>query len=140
MDKSEVKVVVDREMRGALDRFGIGHWKVTVKYEPPSNPAWCASCERDVDYNDATVRLDPDQHDDEAAVVRSLEHELLHIALAPFDLYREAMTQHIPNGTTEAKQEARLHAFAVEQTVINLERIVRGLRREQRPAADQETA
>lgn len=126
MDRSAVKAIVDREIGGLMEAMGVPHWKVEVRYEPCSNPEWMAMCHRVVDYNTCRITIDPDMADDERGVVRSLVHELAHVLLAPFDLYREAITQHIDAGTVAARQEARLWNFAVEQAVINIERLWRG--------------
>ncbi len=46
----------------------------------------------------------------------------MHVILAPFDLYRDLMTQHIVNDTPEGRQENRAWSYAVEQAVVNLEK------------------
>ncbi len=127
MDTSAVKAIVDRHIEPLMESMGIPHWKISVYYDSCSDPEWVAECRRICDYNQAWITIDPRHAVDEAGVVKSLVHELCHVILAPLDVYREAMTQHIENGTDLAKQENRLWSHFIEQTVINCERMYRGL-------------
>ena len=127
MDRSAVKAIVDREIEPMMARLGVPHWRVSVDYGPCSNPNWKASCGRTPDYNQATITIDASLADNEQDVIDSLEHELFHVLLAPFGLYRDLVTQHVAEGSAEEKQEARLFCFTIEQMVINLKRMRIGL-------------
>jgi hypothetical protein len=123
MDRSAVKAIVESHLDSLAEVFGVERWCIQVNYEACDNPNHGASCGRAVDYDKAFITIDPDKHKDEGEVVDSLRHEIEHILLSPFDLYRDAMTQHIDDETKEHRQEQRLFTYAVEQTVINIERL-----------------
>jgi hypothetical protein len=123
MDRSAVKAIVEAHLESLVEVFGVERWCIQVNYEACDNPNHGASCGRAVDYDKAFITIDPDKHKDEGDVVDSLRHEIEHILLSPFDLYRDAMTQHIDDETKEHRQEQRLFTYAVEQTVINIERL-----------------
>lgn len=130
MDRSEVQKVVDREMPGLMERFGIRHWKVTVTYGPIGDDGVCrlqGRCTRHVDYNRAHVELDPEEHDDEADLLGTLRHELYHVVLSPFDLYSQAADVLTPKASAEESMLERVWRHAVEQAAINLERLFLGL-------------
>lgn len=129
MDRSAVQAIVARELEGLRNRMGLADWNLRVQFGPCSRPGWVASCENQPDYNRSTITIDPAVHDDEAEVLDSLVHELCHAVLAPFDVYREAMLQLVPdfNSSPEGKQEDRYWTYFVEQAVANLERMYRGL-------------
>lgn len=134
MDRSAVKAIVDREIEPLKARLGIPHWRIVVTYGPVSDPGrvaeghrGMAECRRAAPYERATITLDHEQHDDETEVVDSLIHELLHVVLAPFDLYRNFATKFIEVGTTADGQEDTLFAHCIEQAVRNLERMHWGL-------------
>lgn len=131
MDVSEVKRIVEANIRPMIDALCLGHWRIGIDYTKTGRDNWIAMCDRSGgDYFVASIILDPEMHDDEREVLKSLRHELLHLHLAPFDLFRDAMTQHIVNDTPEAGQENRLWAFACEQTLGNVERMLINLPRE----------
>ncbi len=125
MNSSKVKIIVEANVGAMVEALCLGHWRIGIDYKKTGRDDWIAMCDRSGgDYFVASIILDPEMHDDEREVLRSLRHELLHLHLAPFDLYRDAMTQHIVNDTPEAGQENRLWAFACEQALGNVERML----------------
>ena len=111
-----------------MEKLGIPHWHIEVTYGPCAEPHWQAMCERQVNYNQAHIIIDPKHAHSEEGVIKSLVHELLHVVLAPFDLYREVLSQHCgEQGSVRAREEAALFAFTVEQLVVNLRRVLRGV-------------
>lgn len=77
------------------------------------------------DYNVAVIALDPSMFSTEKQVFQALVHELLHVTLARFDLYREAVIELIPDHLYEegtGKLEQRLYRHAMEQAVEMLQR------------------
>lgn len=124
MDKSAVGRVVDAHMRRLMWRLQVQAWKVDITYGRPGGGRWVASCERAAPYLRATIELDPDAHADEAAVVESLRHELLHLLLAPFDQYRDLVTCALAPDSPMDEAERGAWRYAVEQTVGNLERML----------------
>jgi hypothetical protein len=128
MDRSEVKAIVDREIEPLMEMMGVPHWRIKVEYERPENGEWEAECHRIPPYNRANVRIDPDSMADADHVIRTLVHELAHVVLSPFDVYRNVMTAHDVEGSPEDKRERQLWTYAVEQAVINVERMYRGMK------------
>jgi hypothetical protein len=129
MDQSEVKRIVDQHAEEMAGRLRIGHWKITAVYGPCSNPEWSAECRLDASRDMATFTFDPERLKSEAEVLDLLQHEMLHIVLAPFDLFE--MTARSLVGDDEiARNVLRLAGMhAVEQSVLNLERMIRELTR-----------
>jgi nitric oxide synthase oxygenase domain/subunit len=123
VDTSAVKAIVEANIERLMEAIGIPHWRLTVYYEAPENPNWKASCDRSgADYWRASITIDPKHANDADDVIDSLVHELLHIVLAPFDLYRNAVTPHIAVDTPEGRQEQVIWTHVMEQTVLTLER------------------
>lgn len=117
METSEVRAIVETHASAMLHLVGAPHWKVEIEYGRCDNPEWGAQCYRKVEYWHAIITLDPERHDTEQDVLDSLRHEMTHLLLAPFDLYRDLMTQHISVDSPEGRQEGVAWTFAVEQTV-----------------------
>ena len=128
MKKAEVKAIVDANIEPWMEKLGIPHWSIEVTYGPCADRNWQASCDRQVAYNQAHIIIDPKHAVDEEGVIRSLVHELLHVVLAPFDLYRDVLSQHCGEaGSVRAREERALFDFTVEQLVVNLRRVVKGM-------------
>ena len=123
MDKSKVAEVIRRHAGPLRDMLGPQDWHITWLAEPAVTPDSQASCSWNVHYNTATIRIDPACHDDEDAIVDSMFHELCHLLLAPYELYREVATQHIDNGSIAERQDKCLFGYAREQAVLNMERL-----------------
>ncbi|KQR22876.1 hypothetical protein [Deinococcus sp. Leaf326] len=110
-----------------IQRLGCPHWSISVTYGPCSNPDWSAQCSRQVAYDVAEITLDPAHHDSKEEIERSLIHELLHVKLAVFDLYRNVVTQNRLPGTAADREESALWEFTIEQAVKDLRRMVSGM-------------
>lgn len=133
MDRSAVKAIVDRERPLLVALLGIHHWSIVVRYEPSrAGGEWMSRgvCERKVEYNAATITLNPEAIDDEDQVLKTLRHELFHIVLAPFDLYRTMLDALIEGDPAKERMFAVAERHAVEKAVINLERMYFGLTHE----------
>jgi hypothetical protein len=126
MDESAVKAIVDDRLESLTELFGLYFWRIEVKFEATRRPdQWRAMCDREVNYSRATITLDPTKFDTEDEVIKALEHELLHVVLAPFDLYRNLVTQHIgPEEVALTRVEQTAWEYMIEQQVINLERML----------------
>jgi hypothetical protein len=130
MDRSAVKKVVDGAIEPLIEKLGVPHWRIEVHYSlRESTDAFQvhAACTRDVNYNRAVIEFDPDQFDDEAHVLKALRHELFHVVLSPFDLFGQGVEQVVGEASPAGKVLARTWKYAVEQGVINLERMFNGL-------------
>lgn len=125
MDTSYVKAIVEANIAAMVDALCLNHWRIEIGYTSTGHDNWKAKCDRSGgDYYIAEITIDPAMHDDSTDVLRSLRHELLHLHLAPFDLYRDLMTQHIEEDTPAERQEQRAFTYAVEQMLGNLERML----------------
>jgi hypothetical protein len=123
VDASEVKRIVEANMRPMSEALGVHHWFFNIDYHSTGNENWKASCSRNIDYHHAHIIIDPAHCHSEKDVLESLRHEMLHVILAPFDLYRDLVTQHIQEDSVEARQERRAFNYAVEQMVLRLEKM-----------------
>lgn len=108
---------------------GVPHWRVAIKLEPIEEHGLTATVKRRVDYWQATIIVDPSKQDNEESLVGSLQHELLHCLLSPFDLVYETMGSYIPDDMARLAAE-RLYYWAHEQGVLAIERML--INREQR--------
>jgi hypothetical protein len=134
MDRSEVRAIVEAEIEPLLDRLGISHWRITVHFGPIEADHRVAAghkvqgeCLKNAPYDMATITLDPEEIHDPEHARKILRHELFHVLLAPFDVYRKFATAFIESKSSGDVQEDNLWEFASEQAVINLERMWRGL-------------
>lgn len=131
MERKDAKKIIDRELVPLMERLGIPHWKVVITLGPIEQRPECSNiigwCVRYPDYNQAEITINFDDIEDETMLMRTLVHELFHIVISPFDVYRDTITQHIEPDSHEGRSECRLFTYVVEQTIINLERMYRGL-------------
>lgn len=123
LTEAEVRTFVDRHIGPMARVMGVAHWEIGVSYGPACRPEFKADVVRELDYQQLTITIDPEHCDDEQSVVRTLIHELSHVLLAPFQLYRDMMTQHVRPGTVEHRREARLWHHVEETIVVNIERM-----------------
>jgi len=127
VDKSEAQRIVQANVERIRDALRLHDWYTTIEYGPCSNPNWGASCDRaGGDYKRATITINPELHDTEEEVLSSLTHELLHLVLAPLDVYRDIITSLVPGmhelGGPVAVAEQRAWTHALEAVVTLLER------------------
>jgi hypothetical protein len=126
MDRSAVKVIVDKNLGPLLKALGLPHWKVRISYDgcPDSQSGVkdaTADCVRLLDYEQASIRLDPTKLDDEKEVLFALRHELFHIVASPIDLLSNLLTYGLSGAELERTERVIQHA--TETTVRNLERM-----------------
>jgi hypothetical protein len=131
MDRSAVQAIVEREAPPLCERLGIDGWNLRFQYEPNGVDSegylQHGECTRMVDYHSAHIRLNPESFDDEAALMRTLRHELFHVVLAPFDLYSSAVEQVVGEDHLSHAVLDRVWTHACEGAVIALERMFGGL-------------
>jgi hypothetical protein len=130
LDRSAVKAIVDRESGPLMRRLGISHWKIKFDYdlcERHDDRRTEAECTRLVDYNDATVSFDPAAIDDEDHCLDVLRHELFHVVLAPIDIFSNAIRPIVEGDDKVQGVLESVKNHAVEQAVIALQRMYRGL-------------
>jgi hypothetical protein len=130
MDRGRCEEIVGREIGPLQRRLGVPHWSLVVSYGPIDDDGVARTkgrCTRQVDYDRAHVEIDPEEHDDEADLLKTLRHELFHVVLSPFDLYMQAADQFTAKDSPEERVLERVFTHAVEQAAIGLERLHEGL-------------
>lgn len=134
MDTSVVQRVVDENILRLMREIGIPHWDLEIIYGPTGNDNWKAMTSYGgIDYQHATITINPADHSSEDDVLNTLIHELIHVLLSPLVRYRAVVTTHIMEGTPEDRAETLVWTHAIEQTVLSIER---GLARSIRPPQD----
>jgi hypothetical protein len=129
MDRSEVVAAVEKDLEKYMRIMGVPHWRIEVEYGPcPSSADYEAEIERQSDYNVARIFLDPEKIEDRAALYKDIVHELAHIVLSPFDIYRGFCTAGQDNAKAWCEAEQVVWRHAVEQAVINVLRVFGGVK------------
>jgi hypothetical protein len=124
LDKSEVEAIARRELPRLADLLHVGHWTIDLSFDASRlQPTSMAECERMSCYDRATIILHPEKHRDEADVIDSIEHELLHIVLAPFDLSWNVVSESFRGIPLEHVKT--VWQYSLEQTIVTLQRILR---------------
>lgn len=127
MDKSEVERIARRELPRLAEMLHVAHWTIDLSLDASRlHPSNMAECERHILYNRATIILHPEKHLDEADVIDSIEHELLHIVLSPFDLSWNVFSESFTGIPLEHVKT--VWQYSIEQTIVTLQRILRDLR------------
>lgn len=124
MDRSAVKAIVDANLRRLRWETQTQEWTVDMEYTRCPGEGATAYVERDLPYRRATIWIDPEKVRDEASVLNSLRHELLHLVLAPFDTYMLTAQRLLADDATALRVLDGLWVLAVETTVGNLERLL----------------
>lgn len=128
MDRSAVEAICDAAMPAMRDALWANDTRITMVYGACSDSNWAAECDRNAPYRRATITIDPAQHDDEAEVLDSLRHEVLHLTLGEFDVYANMVQTNIDDSNgTAAAVESRAFTLAVERTINRLEVTLDGL-------------
>lgn len=130
MDTSTVRAIVGREIEPLLRRLGVPHWHVRVVYRPegPDDRQILrrGECDRFVDYNHATISMNPEAFETEEDVLDTLRHEVFHIVLASFDVFLHAVM-----AAVECEAQRRtlrsVWTHAAEQGVVALGRMYFGM-------------
>jgi hypothetical protein len=126
LDKSEVEAIARRELLRLADLLHVAHWTIDLSLDASRlHPSSMAECERRILYDRATIILDADKHLDEADVIDSIEHELLHVVLAPFDLSWNVVSESFHGVPLEHVKT--VWQYSLEQTIVTLQRILRDL-------------
>jgi hypothetical protein len=129
MDASAVRAVVAKYAQPLMEKLGIPHWSIVFHYDlREANGAFAkrGECIRQVRYDRATIRLDCEEFSDEQEVLKVLRHELIHVVLAPFDLFWHAAGACWADDPVKAAMMDAVWDHVVEQAVINIERVCEG--------------
>lgn len=133
MDRSAVRRIVEANLARLMGELGVRHWTVDVDYDfrghddgtPGRTVGRCVNL---LDYDRATIHLDPDGLDDEAEVLDVLRHELFHVVLAPYDLFGNVVEELTKGNPKLDKAAARVWRHAQERAVAALERMYENLK------------
>ena len=127
MPKDTVLAIARAYLEPMSQALHVAHWdiKLEVKHIASKEGA-AAQVFMDNDYHKARIVIDHRECDSEADVCRYLRHELIHLLLGPFDLYadttREAL-KGVDGASSLLDVDHRVFTHAVEQAVLNLERV-----------------
>jgi hypothetical protein len=116
ISEQEVRDVVENNIHALVPRMALSDWRIVVS-TTTLEPGRVAACTYDVSYMRAEIDIDPAQHDDEADVLDSLVHELLHLVVAPFEVYRRVRIA----GEEEDPKEEALWQIGMERAIKILE-------------------
>jgi hypothetical protein len=126
MDESTVVAFVEKNAERMMREFGLPHWRIRWKASVLA-PDVRGEVTIDASREQAYIEVDPAQTPDEDSLVKTIEHELIHCAVAPFDAFMEFAREWIPEGP--ARESARkVWVEAMERAVRNVERMAWGLR------------
>jgi hypothetical protein len=127
MDRSAAKAIVDAHLDELQALLGIQHWRVRVSYDPleSERPGWdtLGNCFANPDYDSSLINLNADALDNEEQVLSVLRHELFHVVLSPYNVVENLLAPVLEGDATKRGMFASIWTHAMEQTVINLERM-----------------
>jgi hypothetical protein len=146
MTKDEIQAVVDKYADRFVIALGLTQWNIRFVMSAQRAPSTedsvtNADCSRSLNYETALITLYPDSFDDEDEVITALLHELLHIVIAPFDLFFDQVCElGLADPLPAALDHTRRHA--IERTVLALERmylgIARSITKKERPPGEED--
>lgn len=123
MKKDAAKKIVDAHIKQLMWATQTQMWTVNIIYGPCNNSWALAQVQISIDYFLADITINHAKHETEDQVLNSLRHELLHLVLAPFELYHEAMSETFKDDPKLMGIHKRLMTHACESMVHNLEHI-----------------
>lgn len=126
MDVSKLRAIVEAQAPTLIRGLGIAHWTIAFHYSLRGSKgdfARKAECTRQVDYNRASINFDADEFETEEEVVAVLLHELIHVVLTPFDILWNTACAFWPGDTPQSRVMDSVWDHAVEQAVINVQRV-----------------
>lgn len=118
--KKEAAELARKHMAWAAWFFGVDHWEIALKFETVVNGK--AQVYVRPLYRSATITFDLNDILDEEDLVKSLCHELLHIALGDYQTFMENVTAALTKEQTKIVDACWTEAS--ERTVAHFERIL----------------
>lgn len=121
MDESQVRKLVNdnlKQMRWALQ---LQDWDVDIVYAHTDDGTQ-AECTPGPGHRNAEIVLVPPSQKNQEDTLKSLQHELLHLFPADFEIYRKAVGQLLDDKDFNAIDE--FFRYAVERTVNQIERML----------------
>jgi len=128
MDRSRAAEFLGQHLKPLTSFLCLGHWTFTVCCKPLPDGVR-ATIDINETYEFAEIAFDADKSSTDEELLDTLYHELTHVILSPAEVYFKFASPHFPAGSPFAESERVVRTHAVEQIVINLERVWRnGLR------------
>jgi hypothetical protein len=118
MDTVRCKRIVEKHFSKIVAELHLTDWSISVDYLKLENKESAAYCHADIDYKKALLELDPERHTSDQDVVDTLYHELAHVILASFNLYRDVVNP------KPSEAEERLWTFVLETVTTHLEKVL----------------
>ena len=125
MTVAEVRAIVEEHINEYAAALQVNTWRIYVAYEADAKTDWAAQVSLDLDYRIANITFCCNSQTDPDNVRSNLQHELIHILLAPFELYAQSMQPFFESNPAAQSVHSRMRTFAGEQMVGNIERALR---------------
>lgn len=128
MDESELRKIIDQNLRPMRTTLCLGEWRIDVEYGPVKSPMAApgfttqAMCTVNPGYRQALITFDPAEIHNRKRALELLLHELMHVLHAEMYLFRDQVYSQIGDGAKEALELAWHHG--IERLIGNLERFV----------------
>ena len=123
MDKSQCKAIVDANLKQMVWQLQIQNWRLEIDYRSLGCEGAKGQCTINTPYDRAYIELDPEAFETESEVLDTLRHELLHVVMAPFDLYHTTVFETL-EGESSRKVANHMFTHVAEQLVVKLERLL----------------
>ncbi|WP_435016691.1 hypothetical protein TA3x_004265 [Tundrisphaera sp. TA3] len=123
MDTSEVAKLAEKHAKPIMEFLGISYWQ--VKFQccrlPSTEDGQVAGdCTPFIDYETATIKIDPEAVENEEGLIDLLHHEACHILVSPFSRYLDAVETVLSNEQTAITRQ--VYHSANEAAVLLLHR------------------
>ncbi len=125
MTVQEVKEIIEEHIHEYAARLQVSHWRIYVAYKADATRPWAAPVRLALAYRIAHITFCCHSQTDADNVRSNLQHELIHIMLAPFELYVQSMIPFFEKDPAAVGVHNRMRTFAGEQMVGNIERALR---------------
>jgi len=116
MDESKARKLVNKYIKGIRNGLQLWQWEINITYMHQEDAL--AELKIDAEYKKANIRINHDDHETEADLLRTLFHELLHIMHADFELYRDQVWETVSKRQAEVLDKS--YTYACEKTVGRL--------------------
>jgi len=117
------KELLEKHLQAYKKLLKIEHWILRVKFERLDD-GLLGECNCDGKYQDASIKFDLSQNDDEKEFIDTLQHELLHCVLADMDMIKEIGIAGLDNDKTGMFFNVFTHSL--ERSVRRVQRIIFG--------------
>lgn len=126
MEPAEVRRILERDIRRWQDVLGLHHW--SIRWEVGRiDEGWCGFVTRDLGERKATIKVDPDRAKDEADLDDTIKHEMVHVLLGNFDIYRGYSRLNASGNSLEESRDDFMWHQACEASVAAVMRVIPSL-------------